>query len=165
MFQTGKTTLKLLLIIALIGNFAFNSANANNNARAFYDSLKKHTKTKTVKAKTGTRFGNVYAKNFTQKRLNKYIKQGKKVLVYMHWDKCGYCRKFERSTLKNSRVVKAINKPNVRFLAAERSNPKAQSFIRRKVKGYPTVYIYSPKYPKGRPINWGNANAIVSLLN
>jgi thiol-disulfide isomerase/thioredoxin len=58
---------------------------------------------------------------------------------------CGYCKKFERTTLKDNSVIEFLEKENIRFLAVDGEKGSGRTFANKNnVKGYPSIFLFSP---------------------
>ncbi len=74
-------------------------------------------------------------------------------VIEIKTDWCGYCKKFERSTLRDPLVVDYLNQNKIRFLAV--NGEKEGTALERKhgVNGYPTILFFEPDGEAVKRIN------------
>jgi len=72
--------------------------------------------------------------------------QDKKVLLYFHTDWCGYCKKLEKTTLKDPTVIDYINK-NFIAITVDGDREKKISAAYR-VRAFPTIWFLKSDHTK-----------------
>ena len=72
--------------------------------------------------------------------------QGKKVLLYFHTEWCGYCKKLEKTTLKEPSVIDYINENFIAItLDGDREKKISASYG---VRAFPTIWFLKPDHTK-----------------
>ena len=89
-------------------------------------------------------------------------KAGKPIMVDFYTDWCGWCKRLDRDTYSDSRVVDE----SAKFVCVKVNGDKYRNIVRKyRIDGYPTIIFFDKKTKElGRIVGYRNADDFLAAM-